>query len=380
MPRSNSLIRQKTETLSLLPNVSNNLFLLANISNPEEMRVNKRYFIVTDIAVSDGTNTQTVALTLRPDARGQLTKEFTFVDDNGDSVVGKIVGNIDFERGIVQYGCTFSGSSLNLAPVSINANAIFSAVTSDVGRVKVKLEVDGWDANIDVRDDFELELTTETLQDYNDIWNLDLVRTLSEAIRLQMLLNKDFDLSYYLQAHEPEMAANQAALSLNFEQFKIGGGDYQPNNVLDVFKSIVPMISSIRRKVRQNFRADPQYILAGLKTASVLESLQDYLVNFSETRRAEAGFAGNSNIGFSKMKVLHSDVIPENKVYVIYKPTGDDLSRSVLIDLVYKPLYMIEEVTNSVKRTFVRSRSALEVVNPDALGVITLSGYEDMLG
>jgi hypothetical protein len=237
-------------------------------------------------------------------------------------------------------------------------------------------------ANIDVRDDFELELTTETLQDYNDIWNLDLVRTLSEAIRLQMLLNKDFDLSYYLQAHEPEMAANNASLILDFDKYKVSAEEFSPNNVLDVFKSVVPMISSIRRVVRQNFRADPQYILTGLKTASVLESLQDYLVNFSETRRAEAGFSGNSNIGFSKMKVLHSDVIPENKIYVIYKPTGDDLSRSVLIDLVYKPLYMIEEVTNSIKRTFVRSRSALEIVNPDALGVITLKTgtYETLLG
>jgi len=209
-----------------------------------------------------------------------------------------------------------------------------------------------------------------------------MVRTLSEAIRLQMLLNKDFDLSYYLQAHEPEMAANQASLLLDLDRYKTtsGGNQYQPANVLDVFKSIIPMISSIRRRVRANFRADPQYLIAGMKTASVLESLQDYMVNFSETRRGEAGFKGDTNIGFSKMSILHSDVIPDNKVYVVYKPTGDDLSRSVLIDLVYKPLYMIEEVTNSVKRTFVRSRSALEIVNPEALGVITVSNYQDLLG
>jgi hypothetical protein len=386
MPRSNILERQKATILALLPNVSNNLFTLANVDNSETMRVNKRYLIITDIAIADNdtpANSHTVALSLRPDARGQITKDFTFTDANNTNAVvsGRIVGNVDFDRGIVQYGCTFSSASpATYSAVSVNCSTIFSAITSDVGRVKVKLEVDGWDASVDVRDDFELELTTETLQDYNDIWNLDLVRTLSEAIRLQMLLNKDYDLAYFLKSYEAEMAANGASLNLNLDTYKMDGNKYQPNNSLDVFKSIIPMISSIRRKVRQNYRADPQYILAGLKTASILESLQEYVVSFSETRRGEAGFSGDSNIGFSKMKILHSDVLDESKVYIVYKPTGDDLSRCALIDLVYKPLYMIEEITNSVKRTFVRSRSALEVVRPEALGVITVSGYTDILG
>lgn len=388
MPRSNLLERQSAITLPLIPNVSNNLFTLASVDSPETMRVNKRYLIITDIAIADNdtpANMHTVALSLRPDARGQITKDFTFTDaNNSDAVVnGRIVGNVDFDRGIVQYGCTFSSTSpATYSAVSVNCSTIFSAITSDVGRVKVKLEVDGWDVNVDVRDDFELELTTESLQDYNDIWNLDLVRTLSEAIRLQMLLNKDYDLAYFLRSYESEMAANGASLSLNLDAYKVNASPqrYEPNNALDVFKSVIPMISSIRRKIRQNYRADPQYILAGLKTASILESLQDYVVNFSETRRAEAGFSGDSNIGFSKMKVLHSDVLDESKIYMVYKPTGDDLSRCALIDLVYKPLYMIEEITNSVKRTFVRSRSALEIVRPEALGVITVSGYTDILG
>ena len=389
--------RQVEQRITLDSNVSNNIFaLMASNGNsvtgeitPDKMRINKRYFIVNKILVNDNAatpHTWEVPLTLRPDARGQLAKEFTFVDthDTNAIITGRIVGNIDFDRGIVQYGCTFSssknGSTVTYTSTSIECNIVLSAITSDVGRVKVKLEIDGWDANVDVKDDFELELTTETLQDYNDIWNLDLVRTLSEAIRLQMLLNKDFDLSFYLQSYEAEMKNNQAYLQLDLSKYLTSQGEYGPNNVLDVFKSVIPLISALRRRIRQNFRADPQYLLAGLKTASILESLQDYLVSFSETRRAEAGFRGDTNIGFSKMKVLHSDVLPEGKIYSVYKPSGDDLSRSVLIDLVYKPLYMIEEVTNSVKRTFVRSRSALEIVNPEALGCIEITNFANILG
>ena len=47
--------------------------------------------------------------------------------------------------------------------------------------------------NIDTKEDFEIELETETIQDYKDIYNIDLVRTLSEAIKQQIVLNKDFD-------------------------------------------------------------------------------------------------------------------------------------------------------------------------------------------
>jgi len=151
IPRSNILERQKTHVINLLPNVSNNLFTLAGGLSADEMRVNKRYFIVTDIIVKDDAtpvHQHTVALTVRPDARGQVAKEFSFVDANNANatVNGKIVGNIDWDRGIFQFGVTFASTSpANYSAVSITSNTIFSAITSDVGRVKVKLEIDGWD-------------------------------------------------------------------------------------------------------------------------------------------------------------------------------------------------------------------------------------------
>lgn len=150
MPRSHTLIRQNTEVLELLPNASNNLFTLASIEDSTQMRVNKRYFILNSVHVHDGSaRGHTIALTVRPDARGQLIKDFTFVDenDNDQVVTGKLVGNIDFDRGIVQFGCTFAtrNGGLTYTAISASCSTIFSAITSDIGRVKVKLEIDGWD-------------------------------------------------------------------------------------------------------------------------------------------------------------------------------------------------------------------------------------------
>ena len=54
--------------------------------------------------------------------------------------------------------------------------------------------------NIDTKEDFEIELQTETIQDYKDIYNIDLVRTMSEAIKTQILLNKDKLCNYQIAA------------------------------------------------------------------------------------------------------------------------------------------------------------------------------------
>jgi hypothetical protein len=152
------------------------------------------------------------------------------------------------------------------------------------------------------------------------------------------------------------MAANGAALNFDLDTFTTDGTIMQPNNVLDVFKSVIPILNSVSRTIRKNFRADPQYLLCGLKTASMFESLQTFVVNFPDQRQGEMGYQANAPhygeqgpISFRKQTILASGAVPEGKIYVIYKAPSDDLTRATIIDLVYKPLYLIDEVTNSFK-------------------------------
>jgi len=212
------------------------------------------------------------------------------------------------------------------------------------------------------------------------IYNIDLVRTLSQAIKQQVMLNKDWDLAYYLGAYEAEMATNNASRIVDFEILKDMNNTISPNSVVNIFQSIVPFISSVSRQIRQNYRADPQYLLAGMKTASVLESLQQYYVKFGDNMNGETGSVGSTAGGFRNQTVLCSDALPENKIYVVYKAPSDDLARSTIVDLIYKPLYIIEEITNSVKRTFVKSRTALEFVRSESMGVVEIRNYDQFLG
>jgi len=391
MPRAQYLIRTKAETINLLPNQSNNLFELSSGYASGEItdvkaRINKRYFLVTQIEVfgdNGGVNDTTtlVALNLRPDARGQLHKEFQFVDSKNNAVTGTLIGHIDWDSGVLQYSVTFS----NVPGYSFSCNyivckCVFSPKTGDVGRVKVSISVMGWDINIDTREDFEIELQTESIQDYRDIYNIDLVRSMSEAIKTQIMLNKDWDLSFFLEANEPEMAYWGAAQSVNITKFADTEGILSPRSAVDIFRAIAPRIAMVNRVIHRNFRAAPQFLVTGIRAGAFLESMQQWTTSITDYTSGTAGYVANPNSPIIRQTVLTSPAISDNKIYTVYKAPGDNLSRSVILDIVYKPLYIIEEITNSVKRTFVKSRTAIEICATHALGVINIEGLDDFLG
>ena len=201
------------------------------------------------------------------------------------------------------------------------------------------------------------------------------------AIKTQMLLNKDQDLSMFLQAYEPNFAANGAASVVDLRAFTTGAhnAQFSPRNVIDVFKGVIPFISATTRRIHKNFRAAPQYLVAGEKTAAILESLQSWEMNVPGMSAGEFGVGDSNVINFRKQTILCCNALPENKIYLVYKSNSDDLSRCAIADIIYKPLYIVEEITNSMKRTFVKSRTTLEFTNLDALGVISVEGYDSLL-
>ena len=152
LPRDTHLVRSTAKSISLLPSFSNNLYTLSNLT-VEAVNVNKRYFIITDVHVHDGIATQyTVPISIRADARGQLATKFTFIDTiNGNlQVEGSLIGNIDFNAGIVQYSVTFASASIGVfSAQSATSSVVFSPRNSDIGRVKVSLDIQGWDVSID---------------------------------------------------------------------------------------------------------------------------------------------------------------------------------------------------------------------------------------
>ena len=391
IPRSSARVRGAAEDIEITPNISNNLFENSvgydsgnGIVTSSLTRINRRYFMISDVVIlgtGAGDTTTSATINLRPDARGQLHKIFTSTDTNGDIATCTLIGHVDWDTGVVQYSVTTSSSNpvVTFTVEYAIASTVFSPKSGEVGRVKVKIKTSGWDVDIDTRDDFEIELETETIQDYKDIYNIDTVRQMSEAIKTQIMLNKDHDIAFFLNAAEAEMATLGASQTLDMSSFYDSSSITVPASVADVFKALVPRIAIVNRTIFANFGATPQFLLTGLNTSAILECLQNYAVNMNDTSKGDFGFVGEA-AAFSKQRILFSPAIDDSKIYPIYKAPADNLSRSVLIDLIYKPLFIVEEVTNSLKRTFVKSRTAVEVCDTRAVGVVTVTGTSEILG
>jgi DNA-binding ferritin-like protein (Dps family) len=305
------------------------------------------------------------------------------------TVTGNVIGHVDWDTGITTINITMTGLPTGFSSdgtaVANGATwkVVFSPNTQDIGRVKVTLNISGWDVDIDVKDDFEIELQTEQIQDYKDIYNIDLVRTMSEAIKTQIMLNKDFDIAYLLESKHAIMQTNAAYAQIDMDDWKTGadGADrkYRPTNVLDAVKNILPYINSVSRNIYRNFRGYPQYILCGNLMASFLETLQEMAIDFRDVKKGTFGL-GSPSVNFARQTIIPCQALEDDRLYLVFKPESNNLSKSVLIDFIYKPIYIIEEITNSQKRTYVKSRTATEIVNDYACGYIDITNMTNYIG
>lgn len=66
---------------------------------------------------------------------------------------------------------------------------------------------------------------------YRSIFKIDLARTLSEAIKRQILLNKDYDLAYMLKIAEPELKRDGGYFTVDLTKYNSNANNYTPNNI-----------------------------------------------------------------------------------------------------------------------------------------------------
>ena len=188
-------------------------------------------------------------------------------------------------------------------------------------------------------------------------------------------MNKDADLAFFLAAAEGDMATNGASEALNLANYDQTGGRFEPNTPMDVFKSVLPKIAIVAGNIRRNFNMYPQYLVAGLKTAALLRSLQQFALRMPGIGQGDGSGGWNGDAAtFMTMKVLEGNAIPEGKIYESTKAPNNALEKSAIVDLIYQPLYIVTEVTDGNTRNFVRSRTLIDIPRTDGLGVITVTG------
>lgn len=376
IPTTKKLIRANVVEVNALPSVANNVFTLATLS-PENLKMNRRYTLMTQVQINDGTSDIDVDVSFIPDSRNQIVGEFTFEDGAANTVTCSVTGHVDYEKGIVTFNVIADGPgtyTVNHAVFSLR----FVPVATMNGRTRVIVETEMTDVFIDPNEDFLIDLTQEDIQDYQSIFKIDLARTLSEAIKRQVLLNKDYDLAYFLKASEADVDKAGASTTVDLSGFSVGGGEYTPANVLDVFKAVIPRVSLLMGIIRRNYNMYPTYMVTGVKTAALLRSLQDMMVNMA-SQKGELGWSG-SNAQFLKLKILESNHIDDSMIYLSTKAPQNALEKSSILDLIFKPLYVVKEVTDGNSRTFVRARTMIKISRTDGLGYIKVDNMDPYLG
>ena len=399
-PRAMFLIRSEPEEFQLLPTLTHNLFNLSksapNKLNPETSSINKKYLLLKNITVEiKNTTTQETEtiehpLMIRPDARNQFNYDFEIISANNPKLLANctIIGHIDFDHGRLQYDMTSISSDPNYTfTLKFGTfSCLFNSRTSDIGRVKISVKMSGTDIDISKNEDFEYILDVETLHEYSDIYNIDLVRTLSTAIKGQILLNRDHDIANLLKSAIPDTKLNHTYEELQFVPIFDTNGYLSPGYYQSIGQLLIPKMSLIARYMYYNTTLMPTYIICGIKTSVILEALQEFIVTYPQMRAGLAGYNnkyGDKTINrssFRSYKIIMSHAIPEDDLYLIYKPTTkDEEVYSNIVNFIYKPLYLVEEITNSQKRVFIKTRNSVELLNTSTIGYIHLPDINQYL-
>ncbi len=96
-------------------------------------------------------------------------------------------------------------------------------------------------------------------------FKIDVARTLSEGIKRQILLNKDFDLAYELKVLEPELKRDDAYFVCDLNNYNVSANAYTPNNIYDIMKGVIPYISSAISSVYKRMQMYPNILLGFIK-------------------------------------------------------------------------------------------------------------------
>ena len=125
-----------------------------------------------------------------------------------------------------------------------------------------------------------------------------------------------------------------------------------------------------------------EFLICGVTTATLLRSMQQFMISMSN-QQGGLGWAGET-AQFLKLKILESFSIDangnSNKMYLLTKAPENQLEKTIIADLVYQPLYITNEITNSLQKNYVRSRTLVHLCRTDGIACIEVQGTNGILG
>ena len=348
----------------------------------DDFRISKRGLMLTALHITEtdsGGNKieHDVTVYAAIDARGHFS--VTFDIESADSKTVKFIasGTVNTSNGDVNWSNAIKDLDGSTSTFATDTSTIkLRLVGNGINKAIVKVEPinTAVDINADNAEKFEIENIIEVIQDWKSLYNVDILSQLTDMVKLQIELNRDYDISDILRAEEQSAAANGLSATLDFAN--LPSTYYE--NPRAVLSSIVPKIMIVRERIARLSRRYADIIATGTDMGALLKSIQDFAITLGDSKdKGEFGQAGFGVAEFSKMKIIGSNALDNNILYMW--PKGSSASDATLITAIYKPLVIVEETTNARKRIFVESRYNCNKLRDNNIGVVRIENYEGYL-
>ena len=349
-----------------------------------DFRISARNARITKAVISvDGAADQEIDIFGIFDAKGNF-----FMDDIAEASWGgkiyRIQGSLTIANG------RFVWSVTDVTPANITSTTVITfkqlefrfklfgnGINKAVNRSKPLMST--VEVACDLEESWEISEIEEILQDWKALWNMDVLTMLKDHIKDQMKLNKDAEIADLLFGNIP--AAKKYGLYREFDltafmQSNGVGAMTRPTNVMDIFKNIYPIFVDLIDQMRKRIKMEPRYIICGTKAGSVLKSLQQ----FETSLVGQVGEIGQVKgvPAINKFEIIVSDTVEEDLIHLVTK--SEQYNLSTILEVTYKPLYVIIETTNSKRRTFIKSRGWIGIVRNEGIATIKVKNFNSYFG
>lgn len=369
-PTATKMVRPQFKEITV--DQSDNLFDVM-VLQKGDFRISKRNFRVVKLNVT-ATGVTEVAVNAQVDARGNVMHGGIIID-GGEF---KLQAQVDFDTGDITWSVVQITPPAN--PVTFDTAVVkFRMFGNGTGKQVVKSypRQDIIDVDADIEDSFEVENLEEVIQDWKALYDINILAELKNHVKDQIKLNRDFEIAEILEANMTFAQTIGQLVSVDLSAF-IGTapGQVRPTTVQDIFKNIVPPMNALIERMRRQNNMDVQYLVCGIDVAAILKSMQEFAIRM-EGMTGQTGFTGSAG-AFAKLEIVESYAVRADLIHLITEAAT--LGQSSIVMVMYKPLYIITETTNSIRRTFIKSRTWLGIVRPEGIGTIVLEGYDTYFG
>ena len=316
---------------------------------PDVAHIEKSFTITK---VIDGAANE-LEVSITPTVDGEFSAAVTV---NGVDDV--ICGRIDYLTGILDI------SSINAVVVSVEYTATVSLEENTINPRATfnieKLRLFAKDRQIST------EWTIQFEQDIKALFNVNTQAELVSVIGQQIVLDIDREIVNSLLFTAERLAGANHVQS--FSKTPPANYTWGPKMWLE---NVTPVMNNLSAQVYNDTNiAAANVVACNPLDAAIFESLQDYRYTGSSSSDGDVGYE-SATVASGKWKILVSNVVPQGKAVMIYKPTEE--IRAVYIFAPYVPAVLTPYPLGNIPSLTVLSRYGTQLVRPEGVAELVIN-------